>query len=378
MYVPKAHEDCAACDSASLRQFDGSPVHLALLDATGGIIFLNESFKSWLKAVAREHDADGNLLEAIAGVLRRSRSLAAAQLAAFLSSSVDSMAVTVEMPFNDAPQWFSINGTRFMSGEDARLLFVIENVTHTYEAERMAKDLRSRLLTSQEDERQLISEELHDSTVQHLVAVDLNLMRLKSRLGTDADAQEIMGDIETSVGRAIQELRVSTYLLHPPDLESDGLALALRRYCDGFARRTSLSVRFDCDAGVDEIISSAQKCILRIVQEALTNVHRHAKASQVVVRCRAHNGHMHIVVSDKGSERDMGKLAHVRAGVGLASMRMRLAQFGGCMTMSAARRGTVLHCVLPLHAICKAAQPPVTRPVLVGRPLDLLAEGYPH
>src|SRR6476619_2342881 len=152
MYVPKAHEGCASCDSAVLRQFGGSPVHLALLDATGGIIFLNESFKSWLRAVAREHDADGNLLEAIAGVLRRSKSPAAAQLSAFLSSSTDSMTVTVEMPFNDVPQWFSINGTRFMSGEDARLLFVIENVTRTYEAERMAKDLRRRLLTSQEDE----------------------------------------------------------------------------------------------------------------------------------------------------------------------------------------------------------------------------------
>ncbi len=378
MYVPKAHEDCAACDSAALRQFDGSPVQLALLDATGGIIFLNESFKSWLRAVAREHDADGNLLEAIAGVLRRSKSLAAAQLSAFLSSSTDSMTVTVEMSFDDMPQWFSVNGTRFMSGEDARLLFVIENVTHTYEAERMAKDLRRRLLTSQEDERQLISEELHDSTVQHLVAVDLNLMRLKSRLGADADVQEILGDIETSVARAIQELRVSTYLLHPPDLDRDGLALALRRYCDGFARRTGLSVRFDCDAGVDELIASAQKCVLRIVQEALTNVHRHAKASQVVVRCRSHDGHMHIVVSDNGSARNTGMPTQVRAGVGLASMRMRLAQFGGCMTMSAARRGTVLHCVLPLHAISKAIQPPMTRPTLVGRPLDLRAEGYPH
>ena len=59
-------------------------------------------------------------------------------------------------------------------------------------------------------------------------------------------------------------------------------------------------------------------------------------------------------------------------------MRMRLAQFGGCMTMSAARRGTVLHCILPLHAISTATQPPVPRPALVGRPLDLLAEGYPH
>ena len=87
---------------------------------------------------------------------------------------------------------------------------------------------------------------------------------------------------------------------------------------------------------------------------------------------------MHIVVSDNGSTHNMGKLAQVRAGVGLASMRMRLAQFGGCMTMGSAQRGTVLHCVLPLHAICKAPQAPDAAPCAVGRPLGLQAEGYPH
>jgi two-component system, NarL family, sensor kinase len=116
-------------------------------------------------------------------------------------------------------------------------------------------------------------------------------------LRADPGAQEILNDIELSVASAIQELRVSTYLLHPPDLENDGLELTLRRYCEGFARRTELAVRFDSDGTIDRLVSPAQKSILRIVQEALTNVHRHAEATQVVVRCRAHGNHLHIVVS---------------------------------------------------------------------------------
>lgn len=379
MFVPKAREDGAACDSASLRQFEGAPLQLALLDAAGRVVFVNQAFKTWLEAVVGRDKARGNLLQAIASVLSRSTcSATAARWSAFLSNAIDSITATVESPFNGVPQWFRVSGTRFKSGGDVHVLFVSENVTHAYEAELAARDMRSRLLASRESERQLISEELHDSTVQHLVAADLNLMRLKSRLRADAGAQEILADIELSVASAIQELRVSTYLLHPPDLENDGLALTLRRYCEGFARRTDLAVRFDCDGTIDRLVSPAQKSILRIVQEALTNVHRHAEATQVVVRCRAHGDHLHIVVTDNGLARSKVKHAQVRAGVGLASMRMRLAQFGGGMTISSALRGTVVHCVLPLQAICKAPHAAPIGPAMARRGCEQIAEGYPH
>ena len=170
MFVPKAREDGAACDSASLRQFEGSPVQLALLDAAGRVVFVNQAFKTWLEAVVGRDKARGNLLQAIASVLSRSTcSATAARWSAFLSNAIDSITATVETPFNGVPQWFSISGTRFKSGGDAQMLFVSENVTHAYEAELTARDMRSRLLASRESERQLISEELHDSTVQHLV-----------------------------------------------------------------------------------------------------------------------------------------------------------------------------------------------------------------
>jgi signal transduction histidine kinase len=379
MYAGRLRDEFAAADSASFRQFERSHVQFALLDAGGEVVFLSAAFRTWLTAVAGPHSANGNLLHVIAGLVGRSISrVTSAQWSAFLSRSVDSVSATVELPRHGAAQWFRISGTRFNAGNEAQMLFVSEDVTQAYEAELAAKDLRNRLLASRESERQLISEELHDSTVQHLVGVDLNLMRLKSRLKGDAAAQEILNDIELSVASAMQELRVSTYLLHPPDLENDGLELTLRRYCEGFARRTDLAVRFDSDGSIDGLVSPAQKAILRIVQEALTNVHRHAEATRAVVRCRAHGNHLHIVVSDNGLASSKAEPAQVRAGVGLASMRMRLAQFGGGLTISSAMRGTVVHCVLPLQAICKGPNASSIGPVVARHACEQIAEAHPH
>ncbi len=170
MYVGRLRDEFAAADGASLRQFERSPVQLALLDAAGEIVFVNASFKAWLAAVAGRHDSDGNLLQVMASLLCRSSARAASgRWSAFLSGSVDSISATVELPCHGAAQWFRISGIRFKSGGDAQMLFVSEDVTSAYEAELAARDLRSRLLASRESERQLISEELHDSTVQHLV-----------------------------------------------------------------------------------------------------------------------------------------------------------------------------------------------------------------
>jgi len=379
MFVRKERDEGAAFDCASLRQFQGTPAQLALLDEAGEVVFLSESFKLWLAAVDGQRNTSGNLLKVMGGILGRSTSRGISRhWSAFLSGAADSVSAIAELPCNGAVHWFRISASRFKNADDAQMLFVSEDVTHAYEAELAARDLRSRLLASRESERQLISEELHDSTVQHLVGVDLNLMRLKSRLKGDAAAQEILNDIELSVASAMQELRVSTYLLHPPDLENEGLELTLRRYCEGFARRTDLSVRFDSDGSIDRLVSPAQKAILRIVQEALTNVHRHAEATQVMVRCRAHGNHLHVVVTDNGLAKSKAEPAQVRAGVGLASMRMRLAQFGGGMTISSALRGTVVHCVLPLQAIFRAPPASSIGSVKARRECDQVAEGCPH
>ena len=135
MYVGRLRDEFAAADGASLRQFERSPVQLALVDAAGKVVFVNASFKAWLAAVAGRHDTDGNLLQVMAGLLCRSASRAASgRWSAFLSGSVDSISATVELPCHGAAQWFRISGTRFKSGGDAQMLFVSEDVTSAYEA----------------------------------------------------------------------------------------------------------------------------------------------------------------------------------------------------------------------------------------------------
>ena len=119
------------------------------------------------------------------------------------------------------------------------------------ETNRALGELSERLLTLQEDERQRIAAELHDSTAQHLAAIGLNAMNLKARSASDADTQKLWEDVEVSLEEATRELRAFTYLLHPMRLERDGLDATLRRYVEGFAQRTGLSVTVSMSAGID-------------------------------------------------------------------------------------------------------------------------------
>ena len=161
-------------------------------------------------------------------------------------------------------------------------------------------DLSTQLLGLQEDERQRIARELHDSTTQHLVAASLGVMRLERRLGALPDATKICEEIEASHANALMELRVFTYLLHPPELAHDGLKAAIQEFLGGFARRTGLSFTIRLPDEIDEIPHDLQRSILRIVQEALTNVHRHADASRIGVVARFTSSHLLVRIEDDG------------------------------------------------------------------------------
>lgn len=228
---------------------------------------------------------------------------------------------------------------------------LVDEQQHREAAWRSLPTLGARLIECREHERRLISEELHDSTVQHLVSIDLALMRLKQRIAADNSATELISDIECSLDHAMRELRTATYLMHPLDLQQSDLTTVLETYCEGFARRTNIAVHFRCEAMLDQLIPGAQKALLRVVQEALTNVYKHARASQVSVRCRRRNGLLHLVIADDGITHRLRRSACLRIGVGLSSMRFRLSQFGGSLKLTTSRRGTIVHCMLPADVI---------------------------
>jgi PAS domain S-box-containing protein len=238
-------------------------------------------------------------------------------------------------------------------GKPVSVSGVFRDVTSRKIAEREAEQLSQRLSTIQDEERQQIAEELHDSTTQHLVAVGLNMMNLQHRVGADAETRKLFTEIEGSLEEATKELRTFTYLLHPPQLEKDGLGSALRRYVDGFGRRTRLETRLRISSRVEELPFSVQRALLRVVQEALANVHRHASASKVSVTVKCVADRVHLVVADDGKGANgMTKrepCESFRAGVGIPGMTARLRRAGGDLEIQSGPRGTRLHGVMFVH-----------------------------
>jgi two-component system, NarL family, sensor kinase len=197
---------------------------------------------------------------------------------------------------------------------------------------------------------------LHDSTAQHLVAVGLNLMRLQKFLKV-REGRTVLEEIENSLDEATKEVRVFTYLLHPPRLAADGLRATLGEFAGGFSRRTGLATIVRAAEEVDALPFDLQRTLLRITQEALTNAHRHAEASRLIVDLRIRSGRVRLRVADDGR----GLAAGVRCdaskgallGVGISGMRLRLLQFDGDLKLLSGRRGTLVLATAPASAAQK-------------------------
>jgi two-component system, NarL family, sensor kinase len=225
------------------------------------------------------------------------------------------------------------------------------DVTERRAAEAALDDLSGRLLSLQDEERQRIAEELHDSTAQHLVAADLHLMRLKQYV-SPGEGQKVLDEAADAVEEAARELRTFTYLLHPPGLENGGLAGTVRAFAAGFARRTGLDTSVSMPDAADSLPFDTQRSLLRVIQEALTNTYRHAAASRVRIDLRVGANTLKLRVLDDGCGLPCGvrKAAEDGAllGVGITSMRARMLRFGGSLWLLSDPRGTMVVAIMPL------------------------------
>jgi PAS domain S-box-containing protein len=254
-------------------------------------------------------------------------------------------------------RWVQIDGAYEFDdqGEPSRFFGVMADITERKTLEQEAEELSERLVNLQEEERQRIAQELHDSTAQHLVAANLNLMSLRAKAGKDREEIELWEEVETSMEEALKELRTFSYLMNPPTLQADGLRATLHQYIEGYASRSGLTVRFRSSSSVDDLPFRLQRSLFRIVQEALANVHRHASASQVSVELRRISGRLHLLVVDNGRNaadtaphegRDV-----LQQGVGIRGIRARVRQFGGDLRIRMGAGGTTVHAMVPVgHA----------------------------
>ncbi|MCV9940732.1 hypothetical protein OIU35_30660 [Boseaceae bacterium BT-24-1] len=169
-----------------------------------------------------------------------------------------------------------------------------------------------------------------------------------SKSGTDISTE--CDRIADLIGKALTELRVFTYLLHPPNLAHDGLQATLEQFIAGFARRTGLEATTAISEEIDDLPDAVQRSLLRVVQEALTNVHRHAHASRVSVQARIFTDRLVIRIRDDG----IGLFTRKKGdgspllGVGIRGMNARLQQIDGRLMVRSRSTGTVVMAVVRL------------------------------
>lgn len=205
------------------------------------------------------------------------------------------------------------------------------------------------LLAVQEAERRRLTMELHDSTSQHLVALGLGMARLRRLVG-GGGAQDVLEDMSRSVREVVKEIRVLSYLMRPAALEQHGLATAAKAFVEGFGTRTGLVVDFQARGGVDNTSPAVRHAAFRILQEALSNVYRHANATLVEIVLDHADGVLSIRVGDDG--RGIAKIREghpesLQLGVGIDGMRTRVARLGGDLEINCPERGTQVVVRLP-------------------------------
>jgi signal transduction histidine kinase len=326
-----------------------------ILDVSGRVVFVNQSWRAFLDSRT----------ERIAGfgVGRDLRNLAVLRPAAeyadefylglddLLAGGSSEFACRYRASTVEGERWFQLHAMRMEAGTASRVIVALDDVSDVHRVRRVLHGLSLHLMNLQEQERKRIALELHDSTAQHLAAMSLNLTGLRQRLKLSGSAAQVFDDIERSLESTLQELRSTSFLLYPPHPDGDGVEHALKRFVQKFSRLTGMLVILRISRG-GSVPLGQQQMLLRVVQEALMNVQRHAHASRVYIRLRITRRDVFLCVLDNGRGMDRTgrtKLSAVGTGIGISGMQARIEEFGGVFRLkSRPGQGTRVLAKVPL------------------------------
>jgi signal transduction histidine kinase len=231
-------------------------------------------------------------------------------------------------------------------------------------AEGALRDLSSRLLQLQDDERRRIARELHDSTGQELAFLNMSLNHLEAEIEKiNPNAAKQLAQNSAIVNKISAELRTISHLLHPPLLDEAGLVSALRWYVDGFAERSNVKVHAEIPSELDRIGPELETAVFRVVQECLTNIHRHSNSPTASIRLDRVSDGIRVEIADEGKgiplEKQPTSVSSGKAGVGLRGMRERVRQFGGELEIFSNGKGTriIAFFPVPITEIPEPAEP---------------------
>jgi PAS domain S-box-containing protein len=216
------------------------------------------------------------------------------------------------------------------------------------------RELSNRLLKSQDDERRRVARELHDSAGQVITALGMNVASLKRYAGTHPALIQALEETQDLVQELSREIRTTSYLLHPPLLDENGLAEAIQWYTQGLTKRSGLTVELDISGDFDRLPQDVELAVFRIVQEGLTNIHRHSGSKNAIIRLSRDGDNVLLEIQDHGRGISPEKLAAInlqQTGVGIASMRERVHQYHGEISIQSDSMGTTISITLPVAPV---------------------------
>ena len=241
------------------------------------------------------------------------------------------------------------------SGRTLGRLQLDSDITRRKNVEQELRVLSGRLLTIRDEERRRWARELHDSVGQLLVGITMNLSILQRQLDGAAPLDsKFLSESMLLTNEALQEIRTLSYLLHPPMLDEVGLASALRWFASGFSKRSEIEIDLEIPEALGRFPRDLEIAVFRIVQETLTNVHRHSGSSTAKITIWRSARQLRLKVEDKGkgmtlpvSDKDDRESAIL--GVGISGIRERVRQLAGQMQIRSGEWGTALEAVFPLE-----------------------------
>ncbi|HUN63811.1 MAG TPA: response regulator [Candidatus Sulfotelmatobacter sp.] len=233
-------------------------------------------------------------------------------------------------------------------------LKVRERTRELDERNREIRDLTGRLLKLQDEERRRLARELHDSTGQMLAAMKMNLCQLSDQ-ASGRDTESLVKETIALNDELCGHLRTMSYLLHPPLLDELGLASALAWYAEGFTQRGKIVVDLEVSPDFTRLPEDLELTVFRVVQECLTNIHRHSGSSSAKIRLTQTPEEVRVEVIDagRGIPADRMRDGKIVPGIGIMGIHERMRQLGGNLEVNSSDKGTTVTATLPLQQRAK-------------------------
>jgi PAS domain S-box-containing protein len=350
---------------------DNSPGIAYMKDADGRFIYVNRTMRERFQLSAMEGKTDFDFFPAEAASTYRAHDLEVLregkprEFIEYIDEPDGKRAwLSIKIPVVDPEGNVVLCGKSFditdrVKAEEALLEVhrelenrVRERTAELTAANESLRELSARLLLVRDEEHRRIARNLHDSVGQLLTALSMNFALLNAETSNLAPelAKTVTGSIDL-LDQATREIRTVSHLLHPPLLDEVGLASALRWFVEGFCERSGIEVELEVAPQVDRLQPDVELALFRVVQECLTNIHRHSGSDRARIQLHPKDGWLCLEVKDMGkgipAEKRVALESDGQIGLGIRGMRERIRLLGGTLEIESNAQGTLVRASLP-------------------------------